>query len=140
MASLGSCWLPDPAAVKTSGYKSLSRLLAGFTHGQNHALASSDENQQAHSGIAQQVQMILSLSLFQIERDQDAARKICGRKNITDLSGKPAIIEGNKVTLVFQTSDFNPESHRHAGFLASYKKAGPSSIPTDLHITDATIK
>lgn len=74
--------------------------------------------------------MILSLSLFQIERDEKVVRKVCGQKNVTELSAKPVIIQGNKVTLVFQTSDFNPELHQHTGFSASYNKVGPSLIPT----------
>lgn len=77
--------------------------------------------------------MILSLSLFQIERDEEVVRKVCGQVNMTELSAQSVITKGNKVTLVFQTSDFNPESHQHTGFSANYKKVGPSLFPTFTH-------
>ena len=76
--------------------------------------------------------MTLSLTLFQIERDGKLVKKVCGQGNITEISAKPVVTKGNKVTLVFQSSDFNPESHQHTGFLASYKKVGLSLIPTSL--------
>lgn len=84
--------------------------------------------------------MILSLSLFQIERDDKVVRKVCGQENTTELAAKPVITKGNKVTLIFRTSKFNPELHRHTGFSASYRKVGPFLIPTFPHATDATIK
>lgn len=78
--------------------------------------------------------MILSLSLFQIERDEKFEQKVCGQKNRTELSAKPSIVAGNKLTLIFHTSDFNPESHQHTGFLASYKKVGTSLKPDAIKI------
>ncbi|TWW79042.1 complement C1r subcomponent-like protein [Takifugu flavidus] len=47
--------------------------------------------------------------------------KICGQ-NLTQLSAEPITSEGKKMTIIFQTSDFNPEFHQHTGFLVNFKK------------------
>uniref|UniRef100_A0A674N384 complement subcomponent C1r n=1 Tax=Takifugu rubripes TaxID=31033 RepID=A0A674N384_TAKRU len=47
--------------------------------------------------------------------------KVCGQ-NLTQLSAEPITSEGKKMTIIFQTSDFNPEFHQHTGFLVNFKK------------------
>ncbi|XP_034730134.1 complement C1r subcomponent-like [Etheostoma cragini] len=54
--------------------------------------------------------------------DQNVLGKFCGQDNSTDHPGKePILSQGNKLSLVFQTSDFNSELQQHIGFSASYK-------------------
>ncbi|XP_029694521.1 complement C1r-A subcomponent-like isoform X2 [Takifugu rubripes] len=47
--------------------------------------------------------------------------KVCGQ-NLTQLSAEPITSEGKTITIIFQTSDFNPEFHQHTGFLVNFKK------------------
>uniref|UniRef100_A0A8D0D1R3 Vitamin K-dependent protein C n=1 Tax=Sander lucioperca TaxID=283035 RepID=A0A8D0D1R3_SANLU len=54
--------------------------------------------------------------------DQNVLGKFCGQENSTDHPGKePILSQGNKLTLIFQTSDFNPELQQHIGFSATSK-------------------
>ncbi|XP_039661682.1 complement C1r subcomponent-like [Perca fluviatilis] len=54
--------------------------------------------------------------------DQNVLGKFCGQENSTDHPGKePILSQGNKLTLIFQTSDFNTKLQQHIGFSATYK-------------------
>lgn len=67
--------------------------------------------------------MTFSFSLSQIKHGETIS-KVCGQ-NLTQLSAEPITSEGNKMIVIFKTSDFNPEFQQHSGFLANFKKIGP---------------
>lgn len=78
--------------------------------------------------------MIFPFSLSQLQHGETIS-KICGQ-NLTQLSAKPITAEGNKMIVIFRTSDFNPEFHQHTGFLANYKKIGPFQIYAFSYVID----
>uniref|UniRef100_A0A668USN4 Vitamin K-dependent protein C n=2 Tax=Oreochromis aureus TaxID=47969 RepID=A0A668USN4_OREAU len=54
--------------------------------------------------------------------DEKVLGKFCGQGNSTDHHGDETILSpGNRLTLVFQTSDSTPEHQQHTGFSATYK-------------------
>uniref|UniRef100_A0A8C9YCL0 Vitamin K-dependent protein C n=1 Tax=Sander lucioperca TaxID=283035 RepID=A0A8C9YCL0_SANLU len=54
--------------------------------------------------------------------DQNVLGKFCGQEKSTDHPSKePILSQGNKLTVIFQTSDFNPKLQQHIGFSATYK-------------------
>ncbi|KAM9353495.1 complement component 1, r subcomponent [Symphorus nematophorus] len=54
--------------------------------------------------------------------DQKILGKFCGQENSTDHPGKePILSQGNRLTLIFQTSDSTPELQQHTGFSATHK-------------------
>ncbi|KAM8734601.1 mannan-binding lectin serine protease 2-like [Acanthopagrus schlegelii] len=54
--------------------------------------------------------------------DQEVLGSFCGQKNSTDHPDKESILSpGNRLTLIFQTSDSTPELQQHTGFSATYK-------------------
>uniref|UniRef100_A0A3P9CNJ8 CUB domain-containing protein n=1 Tax=Maylandia zebra TaxID=106582 RepID=A0A3P9CNJ8_9CICH len=60
--------------------------------------------------------------IFQFFYDEKVLGKFCGQGNSTDHHGDETILSpGNKLTLVFQTSDSTPEHQQHTGFSATYK-------------------
>nr|XP_046255134.1 complement C1r subcomponent-like [Scatophagus argus] len=50
--------------------------------------------------------------------DQKVLGKFCGQENST---AQPILSQGNKLTLIFQTSDSTAELQQHTGFSATYK-------------------
>ncbi|GLD58834.1 complement C1r-A subcomponent-like protein [Lates japonicus] len=54
--------------------------------------------------------------------DQKVIGKFCGQENSPDHPGKELILSpGNRLTLIFQTSNSSPELQQHVGFSATYK-------------------
>ncbi|XP_045900499.1 complement C1r subcomponent-like [Micropterus dolomieu] len=54
--------------------------------------------------------------------DQKVLGKFCGQENSTDHPGQePILSQGNRMTLIFKTSNSSPEVQQHIGFSATYK-------------------
>ena len=68
---------------------------------------------------------------FQVEYDKKVLAKFCGQENSADghhPGNRPLLSPSNRLTLVLQTDDTNPEPHQHLGFSAHYQAKG--SNPT----------
>uniref|UniRef100_A0A671WK23 complement subcomponent C1r n=1 Tax=Sparus aurata TaxID=8175 RepID=A0A671WK23_SPAAU len=62
------------------------------------------------------------LFIIQVLHDQEVLGSFCGQNNSTDHPDKESILSpGNRLTLIFQTSDSTPELQQHTGFSATYK-------------------
>ncbi|XP_051262025.1 complement C1r subcomponent-like [Dicentrarchus labrax] len=72
--------------------------------------------------------------------DQKVVGKFCGQENSSHHPGKvPILSQGNRLTLIFQTSDSSAELQQHIGFSATYEAIdvdecsksdpGPGSLP-----------
>ncbi len=62
---------------------------------------------------------------YQVVYDQKVLGKFCGQENSTYHPGKqPILSQGNRLTLIFQTSNSTSELQQHIGFSATYKAIG----------------
>lgn len=81
--------------------------------------------------------------ILQVLYDDKVLGKFCGNENSADGNhpgNHPMLSPGNRLTLIFQTDDNNPERHQNVGFSAQYQATGssrPSSVSfsgTSLHL------
>lgn len=76
-------------------------------------------------------------SIFQILYDDKVLGRFCGLENSADGNhpgNQPILSPGNRLTLVFQSDNNNPERHQNVGFFAQYQAIGiTSSSVTPLH-------
>lgn len=72
--------------------------------------------------------------IHQLLYDDKILGKFCGHENSADghhPSTQPILSPGNRLTLIFQTDESNPERHQNLGFSAKYQAIGstyPSSF------------
>lgn len=81
--------------------------------------------------------------ILQVLYDEKVLGKFCGHENSADghhPGNQPILSPGNRLTLILQTDDSNPERHQNVGFLAQYQAKGNLSIYCQLfcHFTSTT--
>ena len=65
--------------------------------------------------------------ILQVLYDDKVLEKFCGNENSADghhPGTEPILSPGNRLTLIFQTDDSNPERHQNLGFSAQYQAIG----------------
>ena len=63
----------------------------------------------------------------QVLYDAKVLGKFCGQENSADghhPGNHPILSPGNRLTLIFQSDDSNPELHQNVGFSAQYQAIG----------------
>ncbi len=71
--------------------------------------------------------------ILQVLYDDKVLGKFCGHENsaVGHYPGnQPILSPGDRLTLIFQTDDSNPERHQNVGFSAHYQAIGSTySVP-----------
>lgn len=82
---------------------------------------------------------IIPFIILQVLYDTKILGKFCGHENSADGNhpgNQPILSPGNRLTLMFQSDDNNPERHQNVGFSAQYQAIGstsPSSFTSLVH-------
>lgn len=120
--------LPDSPDLHAHGYRSVCRLLLRRPHSPSHI--STHMKSKCQDKLEQCLKKAhLSVNL-QVFYDGKVLGRFCGHDNSADghhPGNHPILSPGNRLTLVFQTDDNNPERRQYVGFVAHYQAIGSTS-------------